>query len=56
MLPPLAHVQSPGDLGIKTPGGGVQTQRLGKKKLITNIKLWPQTSHQAWEKILIKGK
>jgi hypothetical protein len=31
MLPPLAHGQSPGDLGTETPRGGVQTQQWIKK-------------------------
>jgi hypothetical protein len=30
-LPPLAHGQRGGGLGTETPGGGVQTQRWGKK-------------------------
>jgi hypothetical protein len=49
ILPPLAYGHSPRDLGIETPGGAVQTQWLGKTILISKIKLWPQSTHQAWK-------
>jgi hypothetical protein len=37
-FPPLAHGHSPRRLGTETPGGGVQTQWLGKTILISKIK------------------
>jgi hypothetical protein len=40
-LPSLVHGHSPRGLGTKTLGGGVQIQWLGKKSLISKIKLWP---------------